>query len=114
MRVVLIAATLAAVAAPAYASLDTGMIRPLNPLLGLQRTQEACTRLTEKTAYETGAQFKRLDELPWGLLEHAVLRSVGGCPVREVVYQGRTYWVPGTAPQVNRANPMGERLQKQK
>jgi hypothetical protein len=22
-----------------------------------------------------------------------VLRSVAGCPVREVVYQGQTYWV---------------------
>jgi hypothetical protein len=114
MRAVLIAATLAAIAAPASAGLDTALIRPSNPLLDQHRSQEACTRMIQQTADDGRAKLKRLDQLPWGLIEHAVLRSVGGCPVREVVYQGQTYWLQGTQPQVDRANPMGERLQKQK
>ena len=100
MSAALIAATLTAIAAPtivgtpAYGGLDTRMVAPWNsPALDRDRLGESCQTLAQKTADRFGARFKRLDQLPWGLVEHAVLRSVGGCPVREVVYQGQTYWI---------------------
>ncbi len=97
MRAVLIAATLAAIAAPAFA--DSGW--SARRTIGLQ-PPKACNRQeAQKVSDQRGVAFKRLDELPWAVLEHAVLRSVGGCPVREVVYQGRTYWVEPAAPSTN-------------
>jgi hypothetical protein len=113
MRVVLIAAALAAFAAPAYAGLDPRIL-PTNPQAGLLTTPQICARLIQQTADDGRAKFKRLDQLPWGLIEHAVLRSVGGCPVREVVYQGQTYWVQTPQAFVERADPMGLRPQRPK
>jgi hypothetical protein len=113
MSAALIAAALTALAAPASAGLDNAAVRPADLLADLQKSQEACAHISQKTVDQHGAKLRRLDQLPWGLIEHAVLRSVGGCPVREVVYQGQVYWVPGTAPRVGRADPSGQ-LQKQK
>ena len=94
MRAVLIAATLAAIAAPVYADSGWGAQRTI----GLQ-PPKACNRQeAQRVSDQRGTEFKRLDQLPQGLLEHAVLRSISGCPVREVVYQGRTYWVEPAPP----------------
>ncbi len=54
----------------------------------------ACKTLETKTAQVGSVPLKRLGDLPPGLLEHAVLREVAGCPVREVVYAGQIYYVP--------------------
>jgi hypothetical protein len=42
-----------------------------------------------------GLPLTKLNELPPGLVEHAVLRTVNGCPVREVVFAGQTYYIEG-------------------
>ncbi len=119
MSAALIAAVMTTLTAPAVAVTTTepalgARAGPPSSLPNLDRNgiPGSCRTLTQKTADSMGAKFKRLDELPWGLIEHAVLRSVGGCPVREVVYQGQTFWVEAPQGQLDRANPMGERLQK--
>ena len=118
MRAVLIAATLAAIAAPAFAAADIHVtVTPTAPgVLGRAPTAMQCQVRVQKATHDGSVQFKRLDELPWGLVEHAVLRSVGGCPVREVVYQGQVYWVEPAVPGVTgRVEPLiGQRLQRQK
>lgn len=49
--------------------------------------------------------FRRLDQLPWGVMEHAVWRTVDGCPVREIVYQGQTYYLASGNLRVERLDP---------
>jgi hypothetical protein len=39
-------------------------------------------------------KFRRLSELPPGVLVHAVYRMVQGCPVAEVLVKGERYYVP--------------------
>jgi hypothetical protein len=124
MRAVLIAATLAAIAVPAYAAADIHVlvlpnasgVLPNTPALERALTAVRCQMTAQKADYEGSAQFKNLDELPWGLIEHAVLRSVDGCPVREVVYQGQTYWVrPAAAGTIERVQPLtGQRMTRQR
>jgi hypothetical protein len=65
--------------------------------------EAACQRMTAQTVAPNGVPFKKLNELPWGVLEHAVWRKVGGCPVREVVYKGQTYYVGSSLPTVDRS-----------
>ena len=62
-------------------------------------SSEACAQLFAQAVAPDGVRLlKKLDELPRGWLEHAVLRMVGGCPVREIRYEGQTYYVgPATA-----------------
>ena len=50
--------------------------------------------------------FRRLDQLPKGVLEHAVWRTVSGCPVREIVFDGRTYYVTSANPLIERLDPV--------
>ena len=33
-------------------------------------------------------------------MEHAVLRTIAGCPVGEIVYKGQTYYVHGSNSQL--------------
>ena len=47
-----------------------------------------------------GLPLKKLNALPPGLLEHAVLRTVNGCLVREIVFAGQTYYIEGSGPQI--------------
>jgi hypothetical protein len=66
----------------------------------------ACAKLSTRTVAPDGVpMFKRLDQLPWGVLEHAVWRSVGGCPVREIVFGGQTYYLASANPQIERLDP---------
>ena len=68
--------------------------------------EEACARLATQTVAPDGVRlFKRLDQLPWAVLEHAVWRSVAGCPVREIRYQGQTWYVTSGRPQIERLEP---------
>jgi hypothetical protein len=119
MSAALIAAALTALASPAMAPTTAAVTTilpapdaraaPPSSLPGLDRSSisSPCLGLTQKTADARGAKFKRLDQLPWGLVEHAVLRSVGGCPVREVVYQGQVYWVEPASPgRFDRVQPL--------
>jgi hypothetical protein len=66
----------------------------------------ACSRLATQTVAPDGVRiFKRLDQLPWGVLEHAVWRTVSGCPVREIVFGGQTYYVASSSPRIERLDP---------
>ena len=57
-------------------------------------TARACTAEELQQAGFAPADFKRLDELPRAHHHLAVVRSVGGCLVATVRFQGRTYWAP--------------------
>lgn len=95
-------ALLFAVAASAMASavLAAPEVRPPArnaPLTDSERT--ACARLSNETVAPDGVKlFKKLNELPKGVLEHAVWRTVAGCPVREIRYQGETWYVTSNNP----------------
>ena len=62
--------------------------------------EAACASLTTQTVAPNGVPFRKLNELPWGVVEHAVWRKVEGCPVREVVYKGKTYYVQSSMPKL--------------
>jgi hypothetical protein len=72
----------------------------------------ACARLATQALAPDGVPLKKLGELPPGLLEHAVWRTVGGCPVREIVFAGQTYYVQGSSPQVERIDPVAPRIKQ--
>jgi hypothetical protein len=57
-----------------------------------------CSEFAVKTAGPNGGKAQKLADLPPGLMEHAVLRSIHGCPVREIMFAGGTYYlgVPDT------------------
>jgi len=68
----------------------------------------ACDKLDSLTVAPDGVPLlKRLDKLPTGLLEHAVWRTVGGCPVREVVINGQTMYLTSPSPKIVRLDPSG-------
>ena len=52
-----------------------------------------CNRSTTQTLGPNGAPLQKLTELPPGVEEHAVLRMVNGCPVREIIFAGQTYYL---------------------
>jgi hypothetical protein len=62
-----------------------------------------CNRSTTQTAGPGNAHLKKLGELPPGLEEHAVLRMIDGCPVREIVSGGRTYYLDAPTGGLERA-----------
>lgn len=59
-------------------------------------TTEACNKLAIQTVAPDGVPLRKLGDLPGAIMEHAVLRTVAGCPVAEVVYKGQTYYVQGS------------------
>ena len=65
-----------------------------------------CQRRAVQTAGPDHGQLKKLGELPPGLLEHAVNRLVNGCPVREIVYGRRTYYLDTASPAMERIDPV--------
>jgi hypothetical protein len=65
----------------------------------------ACAHLANRTAGPHGAPFRRLGDLPPAQLEHAILRSIGGCPVREIVLPGGVRYIPDGNPSVRKASP---------
>jgi hypothetical protein len=83
---------------PAPRHLQDSFVRP--PRVNL------CAKLDTQTVAPDGVpMFRRLDRLPWGVLEHAVWRTVAGCPVREIVYDGRTYYLASANPRIERLDP---------
>ena len=58
----------------------------------------ACAPLMDHTVAPDGTPFRKLNELPPGIYEHAVWRVVNGCPVREVVYKGQAYYIGPSIP----------------
>jgi hypothetical protein len=75
-------------------------------ILGSDPTH-ACANLSQLTVAPDGTPLlKRLDQLPRGVMEHAVWRTVGGCPVREIVFGGQTYYMASTNPQLERLDPV--------
>ena len=59
----------------------------------------ACAKLETRTVAPDGVPlFKRLDQLPDAVRERAVWRTVGGCPVREIRYQGQTWYLVSANP----------------
>lgn len=56
--------------------------------------------------------LKKLGDLPPGLLEHAVNRLVNGCPVREIVFGGQTYYLDMPVAKLERADPVVRRLEQ--
>jgi hypothetical protein len=72
----------------------------------------ACAKLETQTVAPNGTPFRKLNELPPAVIEHAVWRMVSGCPVREVVWQGQTYYV-GSSDAVLVGGPLpGARIQR--
>jgi hypothetical protein len=55
--------------------------------------------------YLTPEALKKLGDLPPGLLEHAVNRLVNGCPVREIVWGGGTYYLDMPVATLDRVDP---------
>jgi hypothetical protein len=67
----------------------------------------ACAKFATRTVAPDGVRFfRRLDQLPWGVVEHAVWRMVEGCPVREIVFGGQVYYMASASPQIERLDPM--------
>ncbi len=65
-----------------------------------------CVRPATKTLGPDHSTIQKLGELPPGLLEHAVNRLVNGCPVREIVSGGRTYYLDTASPAMERLDPV--------
>jgi hypothetical protein len=65
-----------------------------------------CQRKTVQTLGPDHSTLKKLGELPPGLLEHAVNRIVDGCPVREIVSDGGTYYLDVAGPTLERLDPV--------
>ena len=95
---------------PAYSNLQPGL-RPLGAAIrNVVPPPAACAKLDQQTVAPDGVRiFKKLNELPWGVMEHAVWRTVGGCPVREIVFGGQTYYLASAAPHVERLDPTAHR-----
>ncbi|HTK36819.1 MAG TPA: hypothetical protein VL358_16230 [Caulobacteraceae bacterium] len=56
--------------------------------------QAACPAAAPTPTAGGPAPLRRLGQLPWGRVELAVLRTIGGCGVATVKEGGRTYYVP--------------------
>jgi hypothetical protein len=72
----------------------------------------ACAKLETQTAAPNGVPFRKLNELPRAVVEHAVWRTVEGCPVREVVWQGQTYYVASSNPTFISGPLQGSRIKR--
>ena len=72
----------------------------------------ACAKLLTQTLAPDGTPFRRLDQLPPKIEEHAVWRTVSGCPVREVVWQGQAYYVGSSNPVLDSGPLTGGRIQR--
>ncbi len=77
-------------------------VAPMGPS-GLFGNPVTCNRSTTKTAGPPSSQTKKLGELPPGVEEHAVVRMINGCPVREIVTAGGTYYLDAPTGGLERA-----------
>lgn len=90
-----------------YLNLQPDLQKLEAPVRNFGEPPAACARLDSQTVAPDGVRiFKKLNELPWAVLEHAVWRRVGGCPVREIVYGGQTYYLTSGNPQIERLDPV--------
>jgi hypothetical protein len=91
MRTLVFALLFAGAAASAEAT-------PVSPAMQREETAaralQACGALALRTTGPNAVRLKRLGDLPPGVLQHAVLRVIDGCPVLEVRWQRQTYYVP--------------------
>jgi hypothetical protein len=109
-----VALVLAPPTVPSYHPMDgqlgAGLLKPLSqPPRSFVKPPvvNTCGKLGAQTVAPDGVKmFKRLDQLPWGVMEHAVWRTVGGCPVREIVFEGQTYYLSSGNPQLQRLDPV--------
>ena len=87
---------------------------PLNsfvkPQLQMQLQGVACGKRATQTLGPNGAPITKLGDLPPALEEHAVLRTIHGCPVREIVSGGRTYYLDAPTGGLERLNPTAYRV----
>lgn len=95
---------------PLDGQVQAGLLKPLaQPSRTFIPTPKVnlCAKLDAQTVAPDGVRmFRRLDQLPKGVLEHAVWRTVAGCPVREIVFDGQTYYVTSANPQLERLDPV--------
>ena len=93
MKAFLFALLLGTTAAGAQAAAPIPLTVPLASLhivvLPAPSPALACRALEMQTSQIGTVPLKRLDQLPQGVLQHAVLRSINGCPVAEIVLNGR-------------------------
>ena len=74
-------------------------------------TTAACAALAQLTVAPDGTpMLYKLTELPPGIAEHAVWRTVSGCPVREVVYKGQAYYMGSSIPTLDNRPLQGNRM----
>ena len=78
----------------------------------LQGNTATCGRSATQTLGPNGAPITKLGDLPPALEEHAVLRIINGCPVREIVYAGRTYYLDAPTGGLERLNPTAYRVKQ--
>jgi hypothetical protein len=72
----------------------------------------ACAKLLTQTVAPDGTRIKKLNELPPAIEEHAVWRKVSGCPVREVVWEGQTYYLGSSDPVFDTEPLQGNRIRR--
>jgi hypothetical protein len=84
----------------------------LTPPLAQPEPPVACARLETQTVAPNGVPFRKLNELPRAAVEHAVWRTVEGCPVREVVWQGQTYYLASVNPTLDSGPLRGSSVRK--
>ena len=65
-----------------------------SPPLDNRHAAKNCTAQELVAVGFAPADLKRLDQLPPAYHHLAVIRSVGGCFVATIKYQGQTYWSP--------------------
>ena len=94
-----------------FASLTPQDIEKLSPrsLRQLAFAGKLCQKRAVQTAGPDHAPLKKLGDLPPGLLEHAVNCLVNGCPVREIVSGGQTYYLDMASPTMERIDPVSYR-----
>ena len=102
----LVAAVLTAgLAASTIGPPPVGTLR--NALAGPPRVCDPA-QLQQAAGFEPSA-LRRLDQLPAGSLQMAVVKTVAGCSVTVVRHEGRSYWILPPNPQAERREitPLG-------
>ncbi len=89
----LMAVGAAALSAHAEPAIPSTLVAQASAPVPAAKPSGACAGRLTRLSQTDPVRFKRLGDLPSGVLEHAVLRAIDGCPVREVLYQGRAVWV---------------------
>jgi hypothetical protein len=98
MRAVLLALAASSLAGSAFALPEVMS----SPVPAAPQPPADCAKLETLTAAPDGTPLlKRLDQLPEAVREHAVWRMVEGCPVREIRFQGQTWYVVTAKPQLD-------------